>query len=70
VRFGRTAKGKKRTAKPLPCIFHENARQSAHGGILHGKGTLPCVFLTHARQWSFAVRQKRRTANKFVKQKT
>jgi hypothetical protein len=44
VRFGRTAKGKKRTAKPLPCVFHGNARQSAHGGILHGKGTLPCVF--------------------------
>jgi hypothetical protein len=45
VRFERTTKVIKRTAKLLPCIFLENARQKAHGSILHGKGPLPCFFI-------------------------
>jgi hypothetical protein len=64
VRLRRTANAIKRTAKALPCVFLENARQRAHGRKLHGKRTLPCAFYRHARQ-SFAVRQFRRTAKNF-----
>jgi hypothetical protein len=54
VRLRRTAKAIKRTAKVLPCVFLENARQRAHGSKLHGKDTLPCAFYCHARapQWT------------------
>jgi hypothetical protein len=64
VRPRRTAKAIKHTAKILPCVFLENARQRAHGSKLHGKRTLPCAFYRHARQ-SYDVRQFRRTAKNF-----
>jgi hypothetical protein len=64
VRPRHTAKAIKRTAKVLPCIFLQNARQRTHDSKLHGKRTLPCAFYRHARQ-SFAVRQFRRTAKNF-----
>jgi hypothetical protein len=44
-----TAKAKKRTTKPLPCVFSRGARQKAHGSISHGKVALPCAFFNHAR---------------------
>jgi hypothetical protein len=53
-------------------------RVHGKGQETHGKGhtTEFCTvkglcraFLTHAQQWSFAVRQRRRTAKKSVKQK-
>jgi hypothetical protein len=50
VRPRRTEKAIKRTAKVLPCVFLENARQRAHGSKLHGKRTLSCAFYRHARQ--------------------
>jgi hypothetical protein len=37
VRRRRTAKGRKRTAPPLPCAFSQSARQRAPGSFLPGK---------------------------------
>jgi hypothetical protein len=70
VRFGRTAKGKKRTANSLPCVFSENARQRAHGSVLHGKRSLPCAFPHTHGKVTFAVRKNRRTTKKIMNQKT
>jgi hypothetical protein len=48
-RPGRMAKAQKRTAKSLPCVFHRDARQTAHGSILHGKVPLSCAMSDNAR---------------------
>jgi hypothetical protein len=64
VRRKRTAKEKKRPAKPLLCIFSKNAHQRAHDTDLHGKQRLPRTLYRDARQRLFVVRFPQRTAKK------
>jgi hypothetical protein len=66
VRRKRTAKEKKRPAKPFPYVFPENARQRAHDTDLHSKQHLPCALYRDAQQRLFVMRFPQRTAKKTV----